>query len=458
MNTHDNKTQENQTQNVGNSVAEEQNTQGFVFQISDNRPEAATQLKLVKLANNSPLVSQIAQLQKHVDTSGEYITAVKAKGYNHIQEIQPEGQQKHGRIRPTMQLKEKTKEHTATRINSDVKTSKSLRIGRIVTQKEQTTQRKSPGISNGSASVVQMYHPSHVKITGISHLVKMDSKGSIFDSLIEMEVSHGQDLIIDLDREHISRRGPNQESFREEDRVGDPIYRWVKVVAVDGERVPDGYFVREDAFVITPLFDKMSEDAAIQDTYENAESMEDIIALEELSTRLPDAPLVFRIGEQVAKGGTSTLHDIENHPNLLVKKGGGRLSAEALGLIKMELVGLPTVYVAQRQNCLIVTKLEIVGSKELLGRSKKPRKIADIIQDADSDYITEKTIQDLDAIWAILQRVPVNIGDFQFLIDKHDGSVILNDPVSVTIGARPAGKIKSLIEKVKAIYKRKHQE
>ncbi len=400
----------------------------------------------VKVHYNS---SQPAQLNALAYAQGSDIHIAPGQEKHLPHEAWHVVQQAQGRVQATTQMKTgvPVNDDPGLEHEADVMGEKALSAGNGVSLSSGIYQNKSYPL------VAQMVHPSHVKITGISHLVKMDS-GSIFESEEELEVNHGQDIIIDLDREHISRRGPNQEVHRDNDEEGDAIYRWVKVLSVNGEELDD-YFVREDAFVIVPLFEKIETDEAIKDTYENARNIKDIVALEDLSERLPQAPLEFELGKQVAKGGTSTLHEIENHPHLLVKKGGGRLSVEALGLIRMEMVGLPTVYVAQRQNCLVVTRLDIVGSKELLGRSRKPRKLQDIIDDEDSNYITEKTIEDLKYIWETLTKVPMNIGDFQFLINKEDGSVILNDPVSVKLDVQPAPKILELMKKVETIFKKK---
>jgi hypothetical protein len=52
MNTHVDKTQENKSQSVANSVVQKQSGNGSAFQFIDNRPEAVTQRKLQDMAHN----------------------------------------------------------------------------------------------------------------------------------------------------------------------------------------------------------------------------------------------------------------------------------------------------------------------------------------------------------------------------------------------------------------------
>ena len=63
MNTHADKTQENKSQSVANTVTQKQGGGESTFQFVDNRPKAVAQRKLQERANNSPQVKQTAQLQ-----------------------------------------------------------------------------------------------------------------------------------------------------------------------------------------------------------------------------------------------------------------------------------------------------------------------------------------------------------------------------------------------------------
>jgi hypothetical protein len=62
MNTHTDKTQENKSQSVANTVSQKQSGES-TFQFEDNRPEAIAQRKLQEMANNSPQVSQLRAFQ-----------------------------------------------------------------------------------------------------------------------------------------------------------------------------------------------------------------------------------------------------------------------------------------------------------------------------------------------------------------------------------------------------------
>jgi hypothetical protein len=63
MNTHADKTQENKSQSVANSISQKRHFSKSTFQFEDNRPETIAQRKLQEMANNSPQTKQAAQLQ-----------------------------------------------------------------------------------------------------------------------------------------------------------------------------------------------------------------------------------------------------------------------------------------------------------------------------------------------------------------------------------------------------------
>jgi hypothetical protein len=70
MNTHVDKTQENKSQSVANSVVQKQSGNGSAFQFIDNRSEAVTQRKSQEIANNSSQVSQLRASQDIANNSG----------------------------------------------------------------------------------------------------------------------------------------------------------------------------------------------------------------------------------------------------------------------------------------------------------------------------------------------------------------------------------------------------
>jgi hypothetical protein len=63
MNTYADKTPENKSKSVTNTVSQKQSSGKSIFQFVDNRPESIAQRKLQEMANNSPQVKQAAQLQ-----------------------------------------------------------------------------------------------------------------------------------------------------------------------------------------------------------------------------------------------------------------------------------------------------------------------------------------------------------------------------------------------------------
>jgi hypothetical protein len=63
MNTHADKTQEKTSQSAANAGSRKQGGQASTFQFVDNRPEAVAQRKLQDMANNSPQLKQVAQMQ-----------------------------------------------------------------------------------------------------------------------------------------------------------------------------------------------------------------------------------------------------------------------------------------------------------------------------------------------------------------------------------------------------------
>jgi hypothetical protein len=70
MHTHADKTQENKSQSVANTVPQKQNGGETTFQFVDNRPEAVTQRKSQEIANNSLQVSQLRASQDMANNSG----------------------------------------------------------------------------------------------------------------------------------------------------------------------------------------------------------------------------------------------------------------------------------------------------------------------------------------------------------------------------------------------------
>ena len=69
MNTHADKSQENKSQAVANSLPKLQSESESTFQFVDNRPEAIAQRKLQEAINNSPRVQQLKAYQEMANNS-----------------------------------------------------------------------------------------------------------------------------------------------------------------------------------------------------------------------------------------------------------------------------------------------------------------------------------------------------------------------------------------------------
>lgn len=67
MNTHADKTQENKSRSVVNTVSQKKNGEESTFQFVDNQPEAIAQRKLQEMAKNSPQAKQAVQLKSMAD-------------------------------------------------------------------------------------------------------------------------------------------------------------------------------------------------------------------------------------------------------------------------------------------------------------------------------------------------------------------------------------------------------
>lgn len=103
-----------------------------------------------------------------------------------------------------------------------------------------------PGRKSGCVQQVIQRMPQDARITGRTHLVRKKNN-SVFRGDEVVEVESGAKVTIDTAVKMRSRRGPNQERHRATDLHGPRIYRWFKVLALNGHHVGDSVFVREDA-------------------------------------------------------------------------------------------------------------------------------------------------------------------------------------------------------------------
>jgi hypothetical protein len=170
-----------------------------------------------------------------------------------------------------------------------------------------------------------------------------------------------------------------------------------------------------------------------------------------LVQRGPAVPETFTRGAVVARGGTSELYEVAEHPEFLAKVGGGRLPREAEGLVELELLGIETVYAGTRridgQTNIVVRRIDGVGSKDIIGRTKSP-----LVPAQHTEVVTQRTIDDLERIYQTLDRSHTNVGDFQFIVRRSDGAVFVNDPVSVHPGS-PSGSVRGIIDRFRAILR-----
>lgn len=170
----------------------------------------------------------------------------------------------------------------------------------------------------------------------------------------------------------------------------------------------------------------------------------------------PEVPAAPERGEPFKRGGTAQLYDMAGHPDLLVKPAGGRISREAQAMADLESLGIPTPYVARQDvqgtPSIILQKIDGEGSKDMVGTSAKPKRVADA---AHTELVTQKTIDDLHAIRDILTRNKVNVADFQFIVRRSDGAVFVNDPTGLTFDSKPSPNFDAIVAKFEAILRAK---
>ena len=91
MNTHADKTQENESQSVSSDNSQIQIDGESTFQFEDKRPEAIAQRKLQEMANNSPKVSQLRTFQEMANNSPQVkqTAQLQSMADNHSAQQQP---------------------------------------------------------------------------------------------------------------------------------------------------------------------------------------------------------------------------------------------------------------------------------------------------------------------------------------------------------------------------------
>jgi hypothetical protein len=175
----------------------------------------------------------------------------------------------------------------------------------------------------------------------------------------------------------------------------------------------------------------------------------------------PGVPGRVEEGQVFGKGGTGSVAEVQGRPDLASKRGAGRAGAEAAAMVELELAGIQTVYVSEGLNQkgesrLILRRIDGIGSKEIIGR---PGKAPDDPQLAAQgrELVTQRTIDDLNAIREKLRAARMNVGDFQFVVRRSDGAVFVNDPVGVTPNSAPSGDIDNIIGRFEKIHRERQR-
>lgn len=89
--------------------------------------------------------------------------------------------------------------------------------------------------------------PLTVSVSGVTHLVKMEG-GSIMEGAEQIEVHEGEVLEIDTETKYRSRRGPNQEVYKDTDQKGEANYRWFLVTKINSVKAMGNLFIRDGTF------------------------------------------------------------------------------------------------------------------------------------------------------------------------------------------------------------------
>ena len=144
-------------------------------------------------------------------------------------------QQKQGRVKSTGTV-------AGQPLNDDAALEREADVmgGRALSE---PAQRRALSSAERGAAVVQRVKK---QVTGITHLVQARDD-SVFEG-DEVAQLRDRDIVdIDEDDVYLSRRGPNQEEFREtEDRDGPQHYEWFRVRTINGIAAAPDTYIRED--------------------------------------------------------------------------------------------------------------------------------------------------------------------------------------------------------------------
>ncbi|PYF68828.1 eCIS core domain-containing protein [Pedobacter nutrimenti] len=191
----------------------------------------------VKVHYNS---HKTAPLQAHAFAQGTDIHIGSGQEKHLAHEAWHVVQQKQGRVKPTLQLK------GSINVNDDASLEKEADI-----MGSKALSHQAPAVPLSplkvSQPVVQRQRINSI-VTGTTHLVQA-LNGSIYQGTQGRLLPNNTRIEVETSDKIRSRRGPNQESFREYDAQNAPEYRWVRVISVEGEPQAPGTYIRDDTFV-----------------------------------------------------------------------------------------------------------------------------------------------------------------------------------------------------------------
>jgi len=266
-------------ENKSKAVAQKQSAGVSIFQFVDNRPQAKQAAQLQSMADNSssqqlqPIQNKEnntglpdnlktgmenlsgqsmddvkvhynsekpSQLQAHAYAQGTKIYLGTGQEKHLPHEAWHVVQQKQGRVSPTVQLKGNVNINDDTGLEKEADVMGDKAMTHQATEVALTTSK----ISNNTVQREVIT----TRIKGVTHLVHA-VHGSIYNGTPGMTLVSGTPIQVDTSDKIRSRRGPNQEHFRDYDAKNEPEYRWVRVISVDGKPKPEGTYVRDDTFL-----------------------------------------------------------------------------------------------------------------------------------------------------------------------------------------------------------------
>ncbi len=106
-----------------------------------------------------------------------------------------------------------------------------------------------------AASTVAQLHKRDVLATQVTHLVRLNAKGSLhqddFEANEVAETKVGDRIVVETDNVLASRRGPNQEINAERDRSGEQSNKWVNALTFNKRELPAESYIRSGTFALT---------------------------------------------------------------------------------------------------------------------------------------------------------------------------------------------------------------